>query len=208
MVSRFTRSFVARGLLCAGLLAVLALAPASLVRAQDELGEDPIGDIALDMQLVVGDLTKYNTGDSTQETETQIVSKLDKLIEMLEKECEGCRGGRKGNNPNRPLADSIIKSGTGGIGDLHGGKKNGKDWGALSDKERERILQSKNEGFPPHYEKILERYFKRIAEETSAVDESGEVASEAGSKPKSKSEDSAASEEPKSKKDAEPSEGK
>ena len=36
-------------------------------------------------------------------------------------------------------------------------------------KERERILQSMNEGFPSHYAKLLERYYTRLADEKSAA---------------------------------------
>jgi hypothetical protein len=34
--------------------------------------------------------------------------------------------------------------------------------------QRDRIVQSLTEGFPAHYQKILERYYKRLAEETPA----------------------------------------
>ena len=42
---------------------------------------------------------------------------------------------------------------------------NGKDWGKLSARERDRILQSMSEGFPPEYRTVLERYYRRLAEE-------------------------------------------
>lgn len=38
------------------------------------------------MQLVIGDLTKMATGKTTQETQKEIVNKLDLLIAALEKE--------------------------------------------------------------------------------------------------------------------------
>ncbi len=63
----------------------LGLLPAPGLRAQ-ELGSDPLGDISLDMQLVIGDLTKMATGKTTQETQKEIVNKLDLLIAALEKE--------------------------------------------------------------------------------------------------------------------------
>lgn len=126
---------------------------------------DPIGALALDMEEVVLDLAALTTGDSTQETQKQIVGKLDKIIEELEREQESMRGGASGNNPQRPMQDSQITGGPGGIGDLHAARREGKQWAELPPHERDRILQSMSEGFPAHYQKILERYYKRLAEE-------------------------------------------
>ena len=39
------------------------------------------------------------------------------------------------------------------------------DWAKLSGRERDRILQSMSEGFPPEYRTVLERYYRRLAEE-------------------------------------------
>lgn len=126
---------------------------------------DPIGALALDMEEVVLDLAAMTTGEPTQETQKQIVGKLDKIIEELEREQESMRGGASGNNPMRPMQDSQITGGPGGIGDLHAARRDGKQWAELPPHERDRILQSMSEGFPAHYQKILERYYKRLAEE-------------------------------------------
>ena len=146
--------------------------------AADLDDSDPLGDISLDMQLVVEELSDLSTGEPTRETQGTIVDKLDLLIAKLEKECEACRGSGSGANPNRPLADSVIVGGPGGSGDLHAPKREGRDWGKLPEKERERILQSMEEGFPAHYQNILERYYKRLAdngaEEESAEEEGAE----------------------------------
>ena len=156
-----------------GMCLSLAAIPVSTLRAQD-LGDDPLGDIVLDMQLVVGDLTKQSTGKPTQETQKAIVDKLDLLIAALEQECENCKGGSLNNNPNKPLKDSIIRKGKGGVGDLHAGRQKGKNWGELPPKERDRILQSRSQGFPANYDRVLEGYYKRIAEEKGAADAVGE----------------------------------
>ena len=63
------------------------------------------------------------------------------------------------------MADSMIRSGTGGIGSLVDPKESNKDWAKLSGRERDRILQSMSEGFPPEYRLVLERYYRRLAEE-------------------------------------------
>ncbi len=148
-----------------GTLAIVA----SLFGASTVLADDPKADeIAAKMGLVVDDLGKKQTGNPVQTEQKEIVSDLDALIASLEKECQNCKNGIKRNNPNRGMADSMISSGTGGIGDLTNPNDGGKDWGKLSDRERDRILQSMSEGFPPEYRTVLERYYRRLAEEKSA----------------------------------------
>ena len=65
--------------------------------------------------------------------------------------------------------DSMIHGGTGGIGDLVDPAESAKDWAKLSARERDRILQSMSEGFPPEYRTVLERYYRRLAEEKTAA---------------------------------------
>ena len=127
---------------------------------------NPIAKIADEMHIVVGELSDLSTGEPTQEKQQQIVKKLDEIIAQLEKECEACKkAGKSGNNPNKPLADSVIVGGPGGIGDLHAPRPGGKQWGDLPPHQRDRILQSLENGFPAHYQRILERYYRRLAEE-------------------------------------------
>ena len=59
--------------------------------------------------------------------------------------------------------------GTGGIGDLVDPSETAKDWAKLSARERDRILQSMSEGFPPEYRTVLERYYRRLAEEKTVA---------------------------------------
>ena len=147
------------------ILSMLAILLVPFAAPAQEEASDPIGDLALDMEQVVIDLSGMTTGEPVQGAQKQIVTKLDKLIEELEKESEQMRGGTSSANPMRPMNDSMIKGGPGGIGDLHAARKMGKQWAELPPHERERIVQSMTEGFPAHYQKILERYYKRLAEE-------------------------------------------
>jgi hypothetical protein len=110
-------------------------------------------------------LGKSSTDVLTQETQKDAVEKLDAIIAELEKQIEQGRAGRANANPSRPMQDSMIKAGPGGMGKLHGTKDDGKHWADLPPHERERILQSMTDGFPAHYQGVLEAYFKRIAEE-------------------------------------------
>jgi hypothetical protein len=149
-------------------LGTLTLMAGLLSAAPALAGDVQAVDIANKMGGVVDNLGKKQTGEPVQVEQKQIVSDLDELIASLEKECQNCKNGIKRNNPNRGMADSIISSGTGGIGTLTNPNDGGKDWGKLSDRERDRILQSMSEGFPPEYRTVLERYYRRLAEEKSA----------------------------------------
>lgn len=150
-------------------VAALALVIGTAARADivDELlQEDPLADISGEMTVVVRDLSELETGKPTQQKQGAIVGQLDKLIAELEKQCEACRGGgASGANPTKPLADSMVIGGPGGIGDLHAPRQGGKKWGELPPHERDRILQSMTEGFPAHYQRILEKYYRSLAEE-------------------------------------------
>ena len=153
----------------------------NLVGAQQLASEDPIGEIAADMGGVVREISKLSTGKPTQDQQKAVVAKLDELIARLDKECAACRGGgASGANPQKPLPDSMVIGGPGGIGDLHAPRQLGKKWGELPPHQRDRILQSMSEGFPAHYQQILERYYRRLAEEKPAsaagVEGSGKAA--------------------------------
>lgn len=145
---------------------IAALLTAGLLVA-DAGAQSPVRNIAGQMKVVVGDLAETKTDTPVQTKQRKIVSDLDALIAALEKECQACMQGVKMNNPTRGMQDSQIRPGTGGVGDLVDPEESHKDWSKLSDRERDRILQSMSEGFPPEYRIILERYYRRLAEEKS-----------------------------------------
>lgn len=124
--------------------------------------------IADKMAGVADELHQTRTGEPVQGEQKAIVRDLDALIASLEQECQACRNGLKRNNPRRGMEDSMISGGTGGVGTLGNPDEAGKDWSKLSDRERDRILQSMSEGFPPEYRTVLERYYRRLAEEKPA----------------------------------------
>jgi hypothetical protein len=152
------------GILCVGAISLLSCAFCVSARAQN-----PISSISGKMTHVAGDLAKTVTGEPVQTTQKEIVKDLDALIAALEKECQNCKNGIKRNNPTRPMADSMIRNGTGGIGDLVNPKEGNKDWAKISPRERDRIIQSMSEGFPPEYRLVLERYYRRLAEEKTVA---------------------------------------
>ena len=151
---------------------VFVLLAASLVggsraRAQDEeFYLDPLGEVVVDMQVAGGRLAKLLTDKPTQRKQQDAVAKLDALIVLLEQRRRQSGGG--GGNPDEPLDDERIVSGPGGSGPLHAPRRNGAAWGELPPHKRQEILQSMTEGFPAHYRPILERYYRRLADESPA----------------------------------------
>ena len=165
----FPKSELAMNMLCKSLVlgfAVLLSAVGS-ARAQEEDELDPLGGVIADMQVAGGRLAKLLTDKPTQQKQKEAVEKLDALIKILQ---ERRRQNGSGNSPNpdEPLPDSKIVSGPGGSGPLNAPNRNGKAWGQLPAHKREQILQSMTEGFPSHYQQILERYYRRLAEEKPA----------------------------------------
>ena len=142
----------------------------------------PAAAIAEKMAGVTDELNRKKTGAPVQTQQKAIVRDLDELIASLEKECEKCRGSMKSNRPRSGLNDSVISSGPGGMGTLLNPADAAKDWGKLSGRERDRILQSMSEGFPPEYRTVLERYYRRLADEKAATTPAGRPRAEDAAK--------------------------
>lgn len=132
--------------------------------------KDPFKNIQTDVKSVITDFDKGQTTQPAKTTQPRIISRLDMLVEMLEKSCKK-GGGAAGANPSRPANSSTLGKGPGGQGELKAPEKKGRNWADLTPKQREKILQSRTEGFPPGYEDILADYFRRLAR-NQAVDKS------------------------------------
>ena len=118
------------------------------------------------MSVIADNLDHQQTDQPVQTQEKQVVSQLDQLIAQLNQQCNG--SGGSSNNPTKPMADSKITRGPGGSGPMHDPQAGTKQWGQLPPKEREKILQSQNDGFPPGYESVLSSYYSRLAQEQVA----------------------------------------
>jgi hypothetical protein len=144
----------------------LAFWAVGVFAAEPEKSADPLGDVVLDMQVATKWLSKATTNAITQETQKDAVERLDALIIELEKQRQQMgNGGNTPRNPTNPMQDSMVHGGPGGQGKMRAPQDNGKHWAELPPHERERIMQSMTEGFPAHYQNVLESYFKRVAEE-------------------------------------------
>jgi hypothetical protein len=147
---------------------------ASATAAGDDLSDeeflsDPFAHLEGDMQSASVDLRVGETRPPAQVTQPRILSRLDLLIEQLECKCNGA--GRAGQYVNRPAERSSLQRGPGGQNAMRAARDGEKDWGNLTPKEREKILQSRNDGFPAGYDEILADYFRRVAraEETAGA---------------------------------------
>jgi hypothetical protein len=127
--------------------------------------KDPIESIDHKMGFIVGDLSNQKTDQPVQTQEKKVVGELDTIIKQLEEEQKKSSNGKAGPNPTKPMQKSTLAKGPGGSGRLHDPKAGSKQWGDLTPKEREQIMQSQTEGFPPGYEAVLSSYYNRLAQE-------------------------------------------
>jgi hypothetical protein len=150
-----------------------------------EFEDSPLDDITHEMKVSASQLSKKVTAKPAQDPQRKSVEKLDALIAKLEEERKKLQGsGQSVANPTIPANASNIMSGPGGSGDLQSVRDADDRWGDLPAHERDRILQSLTEGFPPHYQAILEAYYKRLATEKPVDD--GELAPPRTAKPPAK----------------------
>jgi len=126
--------------------------------------DDPLADITNKMTDIVGDLAGLKTDQPVQEKQQKVIGQLDEIIAMIEKQ-KSKSGNGGGNNPTKPMQDSMIAKGPGGIGELRDPKSGTHNINKLPARQRDAILQSKTEGFPPGYESLLQSYYQRLAQE-------------------------------------------
>lgn len=154
-----------------------------------ELGEqtDPLTRIGRTMRQVETLIDKRDTSKRTQEMQKQIVRDLEQLLEVTKQQCQGgqCKpssssqktgNAAAGNKPaegdpsNKPARDSVDRLGKAGKTDA----ANEQDmdelvkqvWGHLPEKVRGQMQNVSVENFLPKYEKLIEEYYKRLAEES------------------------------------------
>ena len=149
----------------------MKLVPPPPPKPADAEDGDPLAGITNKMTEIVGDLSDQKTDRPVQDKQKRVVSELDQIIAQLEQQ-KSKSGNGGGNNPTKPMADSVIAKGPGGIGDLRDPKSGTRNIGNLPPKQRDAILQSKTEGFPPGYESLLQSYYQRLAQEKVADDTS------------------------------------
>ncbi len=138
--------------------------------------EDPLQYFALDMSTVIEHLKKGETHRPVTTEQPRLLSRMDALIKELEEAMSKSSSGASGTasaTPTIGAQDSTLAPGPGGRGKMRETGKSRREWAALTPKERDKILQSRADGFPPEYEDLLQEYFLQLSQETAGeqVDE-------------------------------------
>ena len=161
-----------------------------LIDGEDiQFGEqpDPLTRISQQMRNVETLIGRRDTSVKTQEMQKQILSDLDQLLEQTKKQCQGqCNkpssSSQASNSPpkpsqspgsdpmnNKPAKDSseeLRKPGENKVAQDEAMNQLVKEvWGHLPDKVRDQMQNVGVEQFLPKYEKLIEAYYKRLAEE-------------------------------------------
>lgn len=149
--------------------------------AGDDLGSaesHPLAAIGERMRSVEARIAQGDTSGTTQALQRQIIDELAKLVEQANKKDRsgsksgngrGSQSGSVGGNPTPgPPQDSANR--------LDSGEKERVDtadvqdvlqryWGHLPEKMREQMQSTLSEEFLPKYQRVIEEYYKRLAED-------------------------------------------
>jgi hypothetical protein len=142
--------------------------------------EHPLVKLAREMKTVQERIDARDTAEGTQQKQKAIADQLAKLIEQAQKKPQGGQG-----NSNDPGSNSAQAGTEGGNASSRPGQQSTqrldpgeqtqtqmndvKDalrriWGHLPEKEREEMIAALGEQFLPKYERLIEAFYKRLAE--------------------------------------------
>jgi hypothetical protein len=140
--------------------------------------DHPLGKIASEMRQVERRMVEHDISSATQQQQAAIVAQLDALLNQAQqaqsggqnKEGSGASqaGIGTGNPVPGPPRDSSnrIERGTKEEAETADVKDTIRRlWGHLPDKLRDEMQASLSEQFLPKYERLIEEYYKRLAEE-------------------------------------------
>lgn len=142
---------------------------------------NPLAIVSERMREVQRRIAGRDTSEATQSVQKQIEVDLAKLIEQAKQQCAACnksgsgqgqQAGNAGGNPMpAPPRDSTnrVEQGTKEsveTADVQDVLR--RFWGHLPDKIREQMQSSLSEEFLPKYERLIEDYYRRLAEDPRA----------------------------------------
>ena len=168
----------------AGMLALLiavSLMSQSAFGSGEDIGqpgsENTLREIGRQMRSVQQRISDQDTSKPTQKLQQQVVDDLNELIRQMEKKCSGgqCQGQKPSSSPPKkpskgPAKDSVSQlnqQATQSTIFETARQLNQKAWGHLPPVLREGVLNADFERFLPKYERLIERYFSRLAEESN-----------------------------------------
>lgn len=142
---------------------------------------DPLTQIGNRMRKVEGLIQQRDTSRNTQEMQRQIATDLDSLIEQMQKQQKKSSGGKSGKSgqqsdasgagntkPTERPSESTqrVDKGTAKSDNAAELQKMIKEvWGHLPPRLREQMQNVTDEQFLPQYEKLIEEYYRRLAEQ-------------------------------------------
>lgn len=157
--------------------------------------DDPLAYIGQEMQELESIITQNAKRIRTQQLQDRVIEDLGKLIEQAQQQQQAAQqssqkdkkqqsgkrqtvkqskpnsAGSPGKDSNKPARDSTDRLGKAEEArpDPELVKAMMKDtWGHLPQRAREEMLQNSPERFLPQYELLIERYYKRLAEEQNS----------------------------------------
>jgi hypothetical protein len=143
--------------------------------------ENPLARIGQKMRTVQERIAGKDTSAETQTGQKEILEELSRLIEQTKKQCNGGGSGKPGSG--KSAAQAGVGTGEARPGQAREaadrvGKNENQDtetadvkdvlrriWGHLPEKMREQMQAQISEQFLPKYERMIEEYYKRLAEE-------------------------------------------
>jgi hypothetical protein len=160
--------------------------------AAEKEDDNPLQQVARQMREAQQRIARSDSGPDTQQLQRQIVADLDRLIQRARQSAGQCssdasqsqsssrsaspgpsrdKPGQPGGQPptSKPPTGTSPRS-TNAQGPRKADPARTQAlmkrlWGSLPERQRERMLQSPPEEFPPDYELLIEDYFRRLSEE-------------------------------------------
>jgi len=142
--------------------------------------QNPLAKIAERMRTVENRIAEHDTSAATQENQALIVSDLQSLLEAAKKaQQRGKPQGGKGSPSGQEgtgTGDAVASPPRDSTNRIERGTKEKPEtadvkdllrriWGHLPEKLRDEMQASVGEQFLPKYERLIEEYYKRLAEE-------------------------------------------
>lgn len=132
-----------------------------MIRELEQQQGSRLHQLADSMKKTSRDLQKKKTGEPVQLDQEKFVEELDSLIEEFEKRENQSTGG--GGSGSTPAQSSNLRGGEGQVGDLKPDKQPSSDrWAPMRDADRKKIEAEVQNGLPPQYRKMLEKYYKKL----------------------------------------------
>ena len=155
------------------------------LKTGEDLGqapENPLAEIGRQMRAVESKIAQRDTSEQTQAEQQKIVAALEKLLEQAKKQQAGGnksasgRGTGKAGTGDGQAQPGAPQESTDRVGTPKTEAPQTADvrnllqriWGHLPEKMRDEMQAAVSDQFLPKYERLIEEYYQRLAEEKSS----------------------------------------